>query len=64
MERSESRHESFLLRLWRDGEGKAYRAMLERVDSHERHGFADVESLCTFLCTQAKSQEERKKSEV
>jgi hypothetical protein len=27
--------------------------MLERVDSHERHGFADLEALCAFLREQA-----------
>jgi hypothetical protein len=27
--------------------------MLERGDSHERHRFADLEDLCTFLREQA-----------
>jgi hypothetical protein len=48
-ERTESQYQSYLLRLWRSGEGKACRVMLERVDSHERHGFADLEDLCAFL---------------
>ena len=28
--------------------------MLEHVDSHERHGFADLEALCAFLHEQVK----------
>ncbi|MBN1977210.1 MAG: hypothetical protein JW918_07390 [Anaerolineae bacterium] len=52
-EQAESQYQSYLLRLWRAGEGKACRVMLERVDSHERHGFADVEELCDFLRGQA-----------
>jgi hypothetical protein len=27
--------------------------MLEHVDSHERHGFGDLEDLCAFLREQA-----------
>lgn len=46
---SESQYRSYLLRLWRDGEGKTWRVMLEHVSSHERHGFADVDELCAFL---------------
>ena len=53
MEQPESQYQSFLLRLWRAGEGKACRVMLEHVDSHERHGFADLEDLCAFLQEQA-----------
>jgi hypothetical protein len=52
-EHTESQYQSYLLRLWRAGEGKACRVMLERVDSHERHGFADLEDLCAFLREQA-----------
>ena len=51
-QRPEPQYQSYLLRLWRDGEGKARRAMLEHVDTHERHGFTDLESLCAFLCEQ------------
>ena len=51
----ESQYQSYLLRLWRAGEGKACRVMLERVDSHERHGFADLEELCAFLREQTDS---------
>lgn len=63
-EQLESQYQSYLLRVWREGEGKAWRAMLEHVASHERHGFADMESLCAFLCTQTKGQEEKKRDGV
>jgi hypothetical protein len=53
MDQPESQYQSYLLRLWRAGEGKVCRVMLERVDSHERHGFADLEDLCAFLREQA-----------
>jgi len=52
-EQPEACYQSYLLRLWRDGEGKPCRAMLERVDSHERRGFTDLEDLCAFLQEQA-----------
>ena len=56
MEQSESQYQSYLLRLWRDGEEKAYLAMLEHVDSHERFGFGNMESLCAFLREHASEQ--------
>ena len=59
-EQPESHYQSFLLRLWRDGEGKGCRAMLEHVDSHERHGFADVEDLCAFLREQVDGAMEKR----
>jgi hypothetical protein len=37
--------------------------MLERVDSHERHGFADLEELCAFLREQANGAEEKREVE-
>jgi hypothetical protein len=49
----ESQYQSYLLRLWRAGGGKACRVMLEHIGSHERHGFADLEDLCVFLREQA-----------
>jgi hypothetical protein len=48
-EHPESQYQSYLLRLWRAGEGKVFRVMLEHVGSHERHGFANLEELCAFL---------------
>jgi hypothetical protein len=58
-ERTESQYQSYLLRLWRAGGGKACRVMLEHVDSHERHGFADLEDLCAFLREQANDSGDR-----
>ena len=52
MESSAPQYRSYLLRLWRTGEEKAWRAMVECVDSHERRCFADLESLCAFLRAQ------------
>ncbi len=56
MKQPESQYKSYLLRLWRDGEGKAWRVMLEHISTHERHGFADMEGLCTFLREQMNDQ--------
>jgi hypothetical protein len=52
MDTSEFQRQSYLLRLWCTGEGNTWRAMLERVGSHEHYGFADLESLFAFLCAQ------------
>ena len=52
MGQAESQYQSYLLRLWRSSEGKAWRVMLQHIGSHERHGFADLEGLCAFLRTQ------------
>ena len=49
MKQPKSQYQSYLLRLWREGEENAWRVMLEHVGTHERHGFADLEGLCTFL---------------
>lgn len=44
-------HRAFLLRLWQAGNGDApeWRFSLEDVRTHERHGFADMDSLVAFL---------------
>ena len=44
-------HLSYLLRMWRTGgEGDAvWRALLENPFTRERHGFASLEHLFTFL---------------
>ncbi|MCE7985167.1 MAG: hypothetical protein DYG89_28675 [Caldilinea sp. CFX5] len=44
----EERH-SYLLRLWRSGADGAWRASLQSVQTGERHMFADLASLLTFL---------------
>lgn len=49
MESSRSQYRSYLLRLWRSGDGKTWRAMVEEIGSHETHHFADLEELCAFL---------------
>ena len=59
IEQPDSHYRSYLLRLWRSGEGKACRVMLEHVDSHERHGFADLDGLCAFLREQADGSVEK-----
>lgn len=40
---------AYLLRLWREREDAAWRATLENPHSGERHGFADLEGLFSFL---------------
>lgn len=50
--RSEPQYRSYLLRLWRTDREKAWRVMLECVDTQERHGFSDVQDLCAFLFEQ------------
>ena len=49
MEEPESQHQSYLLRLWRAGEGKTWQVVLEQFGTHERYGFADLDGMCTFL---------------
>lgn len=56
MEPSPSQNRSYLLRLWRSGDGKTWRAMLEDVSSHECHHFADLEELFVFLRKETKSE--------
>jgi hypothetical protein len=58
----ESQYQSYLLRLWRAGEEKAWRVMLEHIGTHERHGFADLEGLCAFLQKQMDDQGKREKT--
>lgn len=45
------RYRAYLLRLWQTGEDEAvvWRALLEDPRTGERHGFADLDSLCAFL---------------
>ncbi|MEZ4869264.1 MAG: hypothetical protein R3C14_48525 [Caldilineaceae bacterium] len=46
---------SYLLRLWRSGTDRAWRASLQSVQTGERHMFADLESLLAFLVEQSSS---------
>ena len=41
--------QSYLLRIWRDGEGGEWRAMLLTIPTQERHQFTSIESLFNFL---------------
>lgn len=51
MAESERHYRSFLLRLWRAGDGAAseWRVVLEDVITGERHAFTDLASLVRFL---------------
>jgi hypothetical protein len=53
---------SYLLRMWRSGEGKeaTWRASLESPLTRERLGFASLKALFTFLETQAEDAGELK----
>lgn len=44
-----TRYHSYLLRLWSPDGAQTWRVMLESVSTHERHSFADLESLFDFL---------------
>ena len=48
---SQQLHRSYLLRVWRAGNGNApqWRCSLEDTRTRERHGFADLPSLLAFL---------------
>jgi hypothetical protein len=42
-------YHSYLLRLWSVDGAQTWRVMAESVTTHERHSFADLESLFDFL---------------
>ena len=46
---------SYLLRLWRTGEGHPWRGSLEDAETGERVGFSDLEALVQFLREQTRS---------
>ena len=46
---NESICQSYLLRMWRDGEDGEWRAMLLTIPTQERHQFTSIESLFNFL---------------
>lgn len=49
MKRQDPYH-AYLLRCWQEtGEATTWRFSLEGVRDHQRHGFADLESLLAFL---------------
>ncbi len=51
------RYESYLLRLWESDEAGQliWRASLESTETGQRHGFADLDSLFTYLKTVCQS---------
>jgi len=59
----ESQYRSYLMRLWRADRDKVWRVMLECVETHERHGFADVEGLYAFLCEQVNDRNQAGKKD-
>ncbi len=48
MNKKESYH-AYLLRIWRDDEQSPWRAMLECTHTGNRHNFADLEKLVSFI---------------
>jgi hypothetical protein len=54
------RYLSYLLRLWQTSDGKktVWRASLQSPSSEERHGFASLEELMSFLKAQAERPED------
>lgn len=52
MHESTVKHQSYLLRLWQDGEHVLWRASAQCVQSRETVYFADLEDLITFLRAQ------------
>jgi len=46
-------YHSYLLRLWSVDGAQTWRVMVEHVGTHERHGFADLESFFDFLRREA-----------
>lgn len=51
MNNTRRRYLAYLLRLWQaqEEQGPTWRASLERADTAERHSFADLKALFTFL---------------
>ncbi len=45
----QTEYHAYLLRLWRESPGGAWRAMLQDVATGRRHGFAGLVTLWTFL---------------
>jgi hypothetical protein len=57
------RYLSYLLRLWQTSDGKetVWRASLQSPNSEERHGFASLEELMSFLEAQAEQPEDERR---
>ena len=48
-EKMEERYLAYMLRLWRVGDDRTWRASLEDPRTNERYGFADLPALFAFL---------------
>lgn len=48
--------QSYLLRLWQEEPGGAWRILLLETASSERHGFADLDHLFEYLGTQLENK--------
>lgn len=57
--RTESKYQSYLLRLWlvEENGNRVWRASLEVTHSGEKHGFASLESMFAFLKEQTRASE-------
>lgn len=44
-----NKYQSYLLRMWKDGENGEWRAFLLTIPTQERHHFANLEALFDFL---------------
>ena len=51
-------YQAYVLRLWKEGAGRPWRASLETVNGETRYNFADVERLIRFLQTATESPPE------
>lgn len=52
----ETTYRSYLLRLWRDREGRSWRATLESPTDREQMAFAQIQDLFVYLAQQTGAQ--------
>jgi hypothetical protein len=57
------RYLSYLIRLWQETPGSPWRASMQDITTDERHGFASLESLFTFLRSQIEQAAQESKGE-
>lgn len=50
-------YRSYLLRLWKEHAQEPWRASLQNARDGAKHGFASLESMVAFLCTQTDDDE-------
>jgi hypothetical protein len=58
------RYQAYLLRLWRESPQAPWRASLQSVNSGERCGFPDLQSMFAYLQTQTGEETEQVKLEA